>query len=555
MNTKMSFSPITASQSGTIAEQRPVRTPREARLSTTDRQLQELQQQQVELEMQNEALRQALLVLGESRDRYLDYFEYAPVGFLSLTESGLIDEINFSGAMMLGASRKELLQRRFEAFVAMEHQERWRRQFVFALHRSEQQSLELRLQREDGAIIDIRLDSRLIKSSDKAPLLRITLTNITEPRQALAELRTSEDRLRLAKTAAGLGIFDRDVASGRLEWDDRARELWGIGPDEPVSYDVFMAGIHPDDRGATRAAIARALDPAGSGEFEAEYRVVSHADGSIRQVAANGKGIFEGGRAIRLIGTLRDITPRKHLEHELRRRRNELDTLVNQQVAAQTAAAIAHELNQPMVAISAYSEAALRMLRVGVKNPEKLTRALEGAMEQAQRAGQTLHELLDFLHKGDVALESVDLNSVIFDAIATAEECGYGGFHPIVDIEPGLPHVLSNPLQVKKVLINLLCNGVEAMRNAGMRTDTITITVQTHAEQRMAHVIVQDSGPGLDEEKLQRIFEPFFTTKRDGVGLGLSISRALIEAHGGRLWAELSPGTGARFHFTLPFAP
>jgi signal transduction histidine kinase len=114
---------------------------------------------------------------------------------------------------------------------------------------------------------------------------------------------------------------------------------------------------------------------------------------------------------------------------------------------------------------------------------------------------------------------------------------------------------MTNPLQLKKVLINLLSNGVEAMRNVGMEAEAILITVRIHAELRMAHVSIQDSGPGLSEERLQRIFEPFFTTKRDGVGLGLAISRALIEAHGGKLWAEMTPAAGARFHFTLPFSP
>lgn len=556
MNTKDSFSSLSAPQLRAMAEQRLVRTQRnDASGWSAERLLHELQVHQIELEMQNEALRQSRLILEESRDSYLDLYEFAQVGYLTLNASGLISAINLTGATMLGADRQKLLNHRFDRFVAAADLHEWQRKFAYRLQHGGQQGHELRLQREDETIIHVRLDSHLIQSDDAPPTLRLTLSDITAYKQALAELHASEDRLRLAKTAAGLGIFDRDIASGRLTWDERARELWGVGPDDLVSYDTFMAGVHPDDRAATTAAIGRALDPDGNGEFEAEYRVVSHADGTIRQIAANGKCIFQGGRAVRLIGTLRDITPRKYLEHEQRRRRNEMDALVNQQVAAQTAAAIAHELNQPLVSISAYSEAALRMLRSGAKSPEKLSRALEGAMEQAQRAGQTLHQLLDFLHKGDVTLGSVDLNSVISEAIAATEESGYGGFRPILNLEPGLPPVMTNPLQLKKVLINLLSNGVEAMRNVGREAEAILISVSTHAELRMAHVTIQDSGPGFSEERLQRIFEPFFTTKRNGIGLGLAISRALIEAHGGQLWAELMPGVGARFHFTLPFSP
>lgn len=378
--------------------------------------------------------------------------------------------------------------------------------------------------------------------------------DITELKRAMSELRTSEDRLRLAKSAAGLGVYDRDIAGGTLEWDERTRELWGIGPDEPISYATFMMGVHPDDREATQAAIDRALDPLGTGEYSAEYRVISRADGSLRQVAANGRSFFEGGRAVRFVGTLKDISEQKRLEKELQERRSEMELLVNQQVAAQTAAAIAHELNQPLVSISAYSEAALRMLRGGTKSPEKLEHALQGAVEQAQRAGRTLHELLNFLHKGKAAAEPVDLNLVVREALVIAEESGYGGFRPVIELERDLPPVLANRLQVQKILVTLLHNGVEAAREAGVPTSTIKITVRTTTGKSMAEVTVQDNGPGLDAATARRIFEPFYTTKPEGIGLGLAISRALIEAHGGQLWADPEAGPGATFRFTLPFA-
>ncbi|TRZ69727.1 MAG: GHKL domain-containing protein, partial [Rhodocyclaceae bacterium] len=204
--------------------------------------------------------------------------------------------------------------------------------------------------------------------------------------------------------------------------------------------------------------------------------------------------------------------------------------------------------------ISAYSEAALRMLRGGTKSPEKLARALEGAMAQAQRAGRTLHELLDFLHKGEAAVEAIDLNKVVSEALAIAMESGYGGFRPMMEVERDLPMVRANRLQLQKVLVNLLHNSVEAMRQASTETDAITVSLRTMAGGNLAQVSVQDSGPGLDADTAKRIFEPFFTTKPQGIGLGLAISRALVEAHGGRLWVDPETGPGATFHFTLPFA-
>ncbi|MBX3677021.1 MAG: PAS domain S-box protein [Rhodocyclaceae bacterium] len=519
-----------------------------------DQLLHELQVHQIELEMQNEELRRTQVALEESRDRYVDLYEFAPVGFLSLAETGQIEAINLTGAALLGEDRKRLLGLRFSRFFSSADLERWQRLFVRALRHEGKQRHELNLQRKDGTNLDVLLESLLAAGTDGRPMLRVALTDITGLKQATAELRANEDRLRLAKIAAGLGIFDRDIASGRLEVDERAREIWGVGPDEPVTYAIYMAGVHPDDRADAQAAVDRALDPDGKGAFDAEYRVINRADGSMRQVAANGQVFFNGRRAIRFVGTIKDVTAQKLLEKELQERRGELELLVKQQVAVQTAAAIAHELNQPLVAVSAYSEAAQRMLRGGVKDPKKLDQALEGAVQQAQRAGRTLHELLDFLHKGDATPEPVDLNEVVREAVDIAEENGYGGFRAVVDLESGLRPVLANRRQLQKVLIILLHNGVEAMRGAGMPTNAITIRVCTLAERGMALVTVTDSGKGLDAETAHRIFEPFFTTKPHGIGLGLAISRTLIEAHGGQLWADMEAGPGATFHFTLPFA-
>jgi len=379
-------------------------------------------------------------------------------------------------------------------------------------------------------------------------------TDITARKQAMVELQASEERLRLAKRAADLGVFDSDIPSGEYHWDERSREFWGVAPDEPIGLNTFMAGVHPDDRAETQAAIDRAVDPDGKGDYRSEYRVINRADGSVRSIAANGQVYFEDGRAVRILGTLKDISAQKKLEQELQERRSEMELLIRQQVAAHTAAAIAHELNQPLVSISAYSEAALRMLRGGTKSPEKLARALEGAMEQAQRAGRTLHELLDFLHKGEAAVEAIDLNKVVSEALAIAMESGYGGFRPMMEVERDLPMVRANRLQLQKVLVNLLHNSVEAMRQASTETDAITVSLRTMAGGNLAQVSVQDSGPGLDADTAKRIFEPFFTTKPQGIGLGLAISRALVEAHGGRLWVDPETGPGATFHFTLPFA-
>lgn len=229
-------------------------------------------------------------------------------------------------------------------------------------------------------------------------------------------------------------------------------------------------------------------------------------------------------------------------------------TLLKQQVASLTASAIAHELNQPLAAISAYSEVARRSLNGDSSNLEQLNRALCGCIEQTQRAGQTLHELLNFLQQNTIAAESIDLITLIKETVATAQNDGFGGFPTSLDLQPGLPPALANRIQTQMVLLNLLRNGVEAMREAQISPTPISIKLQRHNENNMALITVQDSGPGLNSEIEHRIFDPFFTTKSNGIGVGLAISRTLIQANGGQLWLDSSKGMGGVFHFTLPFA-
>ncbi len=383
----------------------------------------------------------------------------------------------------------------------------------------------------------------------------VIIVDAAHRRQTENALRISEERLRLAKQAAGLGIYDRDLTSGTMHCDERLRELWGFEPEEAVTYEKILAGIHPEDRATKQATIDRALDPTGNGEYHSDFRVINRNDSVTHWLTTTGRTFFESGRAVRLVGILQDITERKVTEQRFIELRAEREILLGQQVAAQTAAAIAHELNQPLAAISAYSEVALQALRSDTVSSGTLSHALEGCVQQAQRAGQSLHELLDYLHKSELTSEPIDLNSIVYEALGITLNDGFGGFQPMLELEQGLPPVLGNRVQVQKVLVNLLRNGVEAMRKAGVPTSAIMIKVQTMAGRNMAQVTVQDNGPGIDANTAKRIFDLFFTTKPRGIGVGLVISRSLIEANGGQLWVDPDGGPGATFHFTLPFAP
>lgn len=399
---------------------------------------------------------------------------------------------------------------------------------------------------------EMMVDIALSPIHTKEQLFTLVTLYPTDRRHVAEEaLRISEERLRLAKQAAGLGVFDFDANLNILHWDERMRELWGAESTDAISYKCFLTTIHPDDRAARQSAFNHALDPMNNGEYHSEYRVTNPIDGIERWVSVTGRMHFENGRASRLIGVAKDITDKKTIESKLQ----EQQSLFTQEVAAQTVSAIAHELNQPLAAISAYSEVALHALESDVMDGDGLKRALEGCVEQAHRAGKSLHELLAFLQKGDLVKTRLNINEVVEEAINIAKNSGYGAFKPKLQLAPNIPLVIGNRIQIQKVLVNLLRNAVEAMHGAKTTAAPISITVRTNPEINMAHVTVQDKGPGLDRETASRIFDPFFTTKPTGIGMGLAISRALTEANGGQLWLEPNTRKGATFHFTIPFAP
>jgi two-component system, LuxR family, sensor kinase FixL len=378
----------------------------------------------------------------------------------------------------------------------------------------------------------------------------------SENRQLIENaLQTSEERFRLARQAAGLGVYDYDLKKDIVHWDERIQEVWGGTPESLSQYEHYKSAIHPEDLPLLETTFKHASNPKGNGAYRLEFRVKNCDSGVERWILTTGQMHFEHTKVTRLLGVMQDITEHKVLEKKLLNQSSEREGILKQQVAVHTASAIAHELNQPLAAISAYSEVALHAINDGKSSPDKLKRALEGCVTQAQRAGTSLHELLAYLHDGDLVTEIFDLNEAVLEALNIAKNDGYKEFHPILHLEKHLPTVIANRIQIQKVLVNLITNAVEAMRGSFDSTSEITVTVKTNKETNMGHVTIRDSGPGISQEIMRRVFQPFFTTKPTGIGMGLAISRALVEANGGQLWLDPSAKHGATFHFTLPFSP
>ena len=476
------------------------------------------------------------------------------VGHVVEANAAALQLLEYSEAAILGLSVEALIPDSFRG----QHQQYRTDFFKNPEKRSMGNGTDLFALSSSGVELAVDIGLSPIQVNGKTYIL-ITFYPAQKRREAEQALRISEERLRLAKHAANLGTFDFNPIHKIFYWNERMHEIWGYPNDAPITFDNFLNAIHPDDRAARLAAYEHAADPAGDGRYKTEYRVINPINGLERWVATTGLMHFKDGLATRLVGVVQDITENKMLEKKLQEHRIDTEAIFTQQVAARTASAIAHELNQPLAAISAYSEVALHALNDANANPDKLKRALEGCVAQSQRAGTSLHELLAFLQEGELLTERFDLNDLVTDALNIAKGDGYKEFQPILHLDKKLPAVMANRIQVQKVLVNLLRNAVEAMRGAGVLNTEITLMVRTHKNMNMAHITVNDSGPGINQGLVKRIFEPFFTTKPRGIGMGLAISRALIEANGGQLWLEpcdKSQNTkpGATFHFTLPFA-
>ena len=528
--------------------------------------LHELQVHQIELEMQNDELRRAQVALEESRDRYVDLYEFAPVGYLTLTREGMIAETNLTGASLLGVERKKLLKRRFAGFVMPEDSDRWLHHFMTVLQRDGRQSCELALRRADGAFFHARLNS--LKSSDTlssheldesprlhidantATMLRITLTDVSERKQAEEILTKSRDQLKTFIQKAPISIALFDLNMNYLATSGRWLAQYSRGYADLIGRNHYE--VHPDVPAEWKVAHQQAL--AGA-TLENNEDMWIQGDGSkhwLRWAAL--PWADENEKIGGIIISAENITDTKRLEMEIADRRNEMEHLQKMHVAAQTVAAIAHELNQPLLAIASYSEAALMLMKAEKPNSDKIHKAIEGCKQQAHRAGQSIREMLEFLSIKEFPTEMFDLNKEIHDVLGAARLEHELQFDSALRLENELPLVLANRIHVQKVLLNLLHNGIEAMQEAGVSLPAITVIVCAQKDGSVAQVTIQDNGPGVRKEDLHKLFEPFFTTKTKGLGMGLAISRSLIEENGGQLWVDPQQGSGATFHLTLPFA-
>ncbi len=249
-----------------------------------------------------------------------------------------------------------------------------------------------------------------------------------------------------------------------------------------------------------------------------------------------------------------EIAERRRAEDEARRHRNELAHFGRVSIMGEMATSLAHELNQPLSVISGSAQFCIDRLRAGKGKPEALLDAMEQAAGQAERASQIIRRIRGFLHKEEPERKAVDIHEVIHSvADLLRPDAREHGITLELDLAERLPPAIADPIQVQQVILNLAHNGMEAMGGGGSAAPRLTIITSAPGDDTV-EIAVRDEGRGIPAESLDRVFDAFFTTKTGGLGMGLSISRSIVEAHGGRLWTTTDGESGSVFHFTLPVA-
>jgi PAS domain S-box-containing protein len=261
----------------------------------------------------------------------------------------------------------------------------------------------------------------------------------------------------------------------------------------------------------------------------------------------------KSGTPTHFLGSAEDITERKQADDEARRHRNALAHFGRISSLGEMATSMAHELNQPLTVISGCAQFCLDRLRSDKGKPEDLRDSLEQAAEQAERASQIVRRARGFVQKKEPERKEIDVNDTIREVSHLL--CSDAREHDsdiVLELAEDLPAVTADPIEVQQVVVNLVHNGVEVMAQSAPAPRLLTI--RTAAGNGVVEIAVHNSGSEIPDENLEQLFQPFFTTKPSGLGMGLSISRTIVEAHGGSLWATSSRESGTEFHFTLPVA-
>lgn len=384
------------------------------------------------------------------------------------------------------------------------------------------------------------------------PMVTGSIQDISQSKRAEYELRRSAYLLESAEQISETGSFHWDMTSNKLIWSAQMYRIHEMDESIEPNYRDILALVHPDDyelinnktqqsfQGIENPASPyRLLMPDGRIKYlETAYRVVTHEDGKVESV-----------------GVARDVTQRRHFQDALDKLRSELTHITRVSTLGELAASIAHEVNQPLSGVITNASTCLRMLAADPPDIEGAIKTAQRSIRDGNRASEVIRRLRGLYRKQGFALEAIDLNEAAQEVIAICtHDLQRRDVMLTVSLDSTLQPVIGDRIQLQQVVLNLVLNAADAVVDGDRRPRQIFIET-SQASPDMAQLAVRDTGRGLSADDLGRVFEAFYTTKPHGMGIGLSVSKSIIDRHEGKLWARPDDAGGAVFAFSVPYAP
>jgi PAS domain S-box-containing protein len=503
---------------------------------------------------------QAKAAVRRIEERYQEFFENAELVFLALDKNGRISSCNDHLASLTGHDRDDIVGADWiETFIPDDERSLVRKIFHETMKTGAvavPPHFENDILAKDGTHKTISWDSVINRDAEgRNSGITCVGVDVTARRHALIELHQEKERAEQYLAIAGSIIVALDARATITLINRKGCEVLGHSQAELIGANWIDTAIPEDQRQGVSDVLGRVM----AGKIEPvecfENEVVTKS-GARRLIAWTNSYISDNdGNIVASLSSGEDITDRTRAENEAKALQTRLAQVLRLSTMGEMAAGFAHELNQPLAAINNYAQGTLRHLRRGKTNAEDLIPALEKLSAQAERAGEVIRRIRWFVQKNAPDKTPTDLNQTIRNAAEFMQ--GEMIEHDIVldfNLGEDLPKIPADAVQIQQVVMNLSRNAIEAMKSTQRNPRRLTIGTTANADAGV-EISVSDTGPGLSPDVEAELFEPFVTDKPDGMGIGLSICRSLVQAHGGSLRAESVLGEGTTFRFTIPQEP
>jgi PAS domain S-box-containing protein len=401
--------------------------------------------------------------------------------------------------------------------------------------------------RKDGSRVSVLLGGTLFERGGNEGVAFIL--DLTEQKRTERALRRSEAFLAEGQRLGQTGSFSWRVATGEITWSEQLYRIYELEVGVPVTLELIRTRVHPDDLTLYEKMIEEA--PLGGKDFEWQYRLMM-PDHSIKYLQAVARATRDRDGQLEYIAAIQDVTARRVSEEARDKARSELAHVSRVMSLGTLAASIAHEINQPLSGITTNASTCQRMLAASPPNIDGALETARRTIRDASRASEVITRLRALFDKKETATESVDLNEATREVMALSlSGLQRSGVLVHEELADDLPPVAGDRIQLQQVVLNLLRNASEAMSTVDDGPRQLVITTDRDGRDQV-RLSVRDVGVGFEPQAADRLFEAFYTTKNDGMGIGLSVSRSIIESHHGRLWAAKNDGFGSTFSFSIP---